>query len=178
MAISVSDKDLALFQKRQGDYQTKKLNLQKKYKALLSSNPETVALKKNTSNLFRTRSTEHNIDVRDFNQVISIDPQNLIAQIEGMTSYEKIVDETLQYGLLPTVVPELKSITIGGALSGIGIESSSFRYGLVHETVTEFEVLLGDGRIVLCQAGNEHSDLFFCFPKHLWNSRICFKSDY
>ena len=63
-----------------------------------------------------------------------------------MTTYEELADETLKYGLLPTVVPQLKTITIGGAISGIGIESSSFKYGLVHETVEEMEILLGDGR--------------------------------
>jgi FAD/FMN-containing dehydrogenase len=61
-------------------------------------------------------------------------------------------------------VPQLKSITIGGAASGVGIESSSFRYGLVHETLFEIEVLLGDGSVVTATPDNEHSDLFFGFP--------------
>ena len=50
---------------------------------------------------------------------------------------------------MPTVVPQLKSITIGGAIAGIGIESSSFKYGFVHETVQELEILLPDGTIVV-----------------------------
>jgi FAD/FMN-containing dehydrogenase len=62
------------------------------------------------------------------------------------------------------VVPQLKTITLGGALAGVGIESSSHRYGLVHDSVLETEVLLGDGRIVTCTADNEHADLFYGFP--------------
>jgi len=57
----------------------------------------------------------------------------------------------------------LKTITVGGAISGLGIESSSFRFGLVHETVEELEVLLGDGRLVVCSA-REEPELFFAFP--------------
>ncbi len=65
---------------------------------------------------------------------------------------------------MPCVVPQLKSITIGGAASGVGIESSSFKYGLVHETLLELEVLLGDGSVVTATPDNEHRDLFFGFP--------------
>ncbi|HSQ41356.1 MAG TPA: FAD-binding oxidoreductase, partial [Fibrobacteraceae bacterium] len=61
-------------------------------------------------------------------------------------------------------VPELKTITVGGAVSGIGIEATSFRYGLVHETVEEIEVLCGDGEVRLCRADNENADLFRAIP--------------
>lgn len=124
-----------------------------------------VGLAKSTSNLFRNRNgaSKRKIDVRGFNQVLRVDPGLMTADVEGMTTYETFVDETLQYGLLPTVVPQLKTITVGGAVSGVGIESSSFRYGLVHETVLEMEILLGDGRIVVCSPA-QNPDLFFGFP--------------
>ncbi|MBU1178001.1 FAD-binding oxidoreductase [Patescibacteria group bacterium] len=127
---------------------------------------QAIGLAKSTSNLFRQRqkTKTHKIDVKHFNNVISIDKENMVAKVEGMTTYEALVKETLRQGLLPTVVPELKSITIGGAVSGVGIESSSFKYGLVHETVSEIEVLLGDGRVVVCTPNNEYRDLFYGFP--------------
>jgi FAD/FMN-containing dehydrogenase len=65
---------------------------------------------------------------------------------------------------MPAVVPQLKSITLGGALAGVGIEATSFRHGLVHDTVTALEVLAPDGSIVTCTPENEHRDLFFGFP--------------
>jgi FAD/FMN-containing dehydrogenase len=46
----------------------------------------------------------------------------------------------------------------------VGIESSSFRYGLVHDSLLELEVLLPEGKVVVCNADNEHRDLFFGFP--------------
>jgi FAD/FMN-containing dehydrogenase len=124
-----------------------------------------IALKKKTSNLFRhtAKTKSPRLDVRRLNQVISVDPVNRIVETEGMTTYEDLVKETLKYSLLPAVVPELKSITIGGAFVGIGIEASSFRYGFVHETVEEIEVLTGDGKIINCRKDNEHRELFFAF---------------
>ena len=88
----------------------------------------------------------------------------MVAEVEGMTTFEAFVDATLPMGLRPPVVPELKTITVGGAVSGAGIEASSFRYGLVHETVEEMEVLCGDGTIRLCRPDNEHADLFHAIP--------------
>ena len=66
---------------------------------------------------------------------------------------------------MPAVVPQLKSITIGGAIAGIGIESSSFKYGFVHETMQELDVLASRRkRSWWPHRENEHRDLFFGFP--------------
>ena len=125
-----------------------------------------LALEKSTSNLFRQRVQEprHRLDVRHFNQVIHVDEKERFAEVEGMTTYEDLVRETLPFQLMPAVVPQLKSITIGGATAGIGIESSSFKYGFVHETILEIEVLLPDGTIAIATKDNEHRDLFVGFP--------------
>lgn len=125
-----------------------------------------VGLNKSSSNLFRHRTSDKKkkINVKHFNKVLHVDPIELIADIEGMAPYDEIVNETLKLNCLPTVVPELKSITIGGALTGVGIESSSFKFGLVHETVLEIEVLLSDGSVVIARPDNEFRDLFFGFP--------------
>jgi FAD/FMN-containing dehydrogenase len=64
---------------------------------------------------------------------------------------------------MPAVVPQLKSITLGGAVAGVGIEATSFRHGLVHETVLELEVLTGTGEVVTARPDNEHADLFHGF---------------
>jgi len=81
-----------------------------------------------------------------------------------MCTFEDFADACLVYGCYPAVVPELKTITVGGAVSGVGIEATSFRYGFVHEAVIEMEVLCGDGEIRVCRADNEFSDLFFAMP--------------
>ncbi|GAB3680961.1 FAD-binding oxidoreductase [Actinocorallia lasiicapitis] len=125
-----------------------------------------VRLAKTTSNLFRFRDAPAapGLDVGGFNKVLSVDAAARTAVVQGMTTYEDLVEATLPYGLMPTVVPQLKTITLGGAVTGLGIESSSYRYGLPHEGVRELEVLTGDGQIVTATRDNEHSDLFFGFP--------------
>jgi FAD/FMN-containing dehydrogenase len=124
-----------------------------------------LALDKTTSNLFRQRipAPRHRLDVRHFNQVIHVDVRARVAEVEGMTTYEDLVRETLPFQLMPAVVPQLKSITIGGALAGVGIESSSFTYGFVHETILEIDILLPDGTVVVATKDNAHRDLFFGF---------------
>jgi FAD/FMN-containing dehydrogenase len=81
-----------------------------------------------------------------------------------MTTYEDLVDATLPHGLMPLVVPQLKTITVGGALAGLGIESSSFRNGLAHESMLEVEVLTGDGRVVTATPEGEHAGLYRALP--------------
>lgn len=124
-----------------------------------------VGLDKTTSNLFRDRTAvrKRPLRVGDFNEVLGVDAAAGWVEVEGMTSYAQLVDVTLLHGVMPCVVPELKSITVGGAVSGVGIESSSFKYGLVHETVQEMEILVGDGRVLLCRPDNDYADLFFGF---------------
>ncbi|MBK1786978.1 FAD-binding protein [Prauserella cavernicola] len=125
-----------------------------------------VRLAKPTSNLFRPRSGSGSpgLDVSDFTHVLDVDVEARTADVEGMVTYEQLVDATLPHGLMPLVVPQLKTITLGGAVTGLGIESSSFRNGMPHESVLEMDLLTGSGEIVLARPDNEHSDLFFGFP--------------
>ena len=81
-----------------------------------------------------------------------------------MCTYEDLVAATLPLGLAPLVVPQLKTITVGGAATGGGIESTSFRSGLVFDDIVELDVLTGAGEIVTATPDNEHADLYFGFP--------------
>jgi len=124
-----------------------------------------VALDKDTSNLFRDRlpSTARRLDVRDFNHVLEVDTQEGWVDAEGMITYEELVDATLPRGSMPAVTPQIKSLTLGGAIAGVAIEASCFRHGLVHDTILEMDVLCGDGNVYRCSPTNEHRDLFFGF---------------
>ena len=96
--------------------------------------------------------------------MLDIDTAGGWVDVEGLTSYEELVAQTLPHGVMPAVVPQLKTITVGGAAAGVGIEATSFRYGLVHDTLLEIDVLLPDGEVLHCTPDNEHRDLFFGFP--------------
>lgn len=136
-------------------------------RATLAQREEVVpGLNKRTSNLFRNRSgaRRQRLDLSHFNQVVSVDAAAGHVDAEGMTTYADLVDATLPHGVMPSVVPELRSITLGGAATGVGIESTSFREGLVHHGLLEIDVLTPDGEIRHCTPDNEHRDLFFGFP--------------
>ncbi|MFW0793470.1 FAD-binding oxidoreductase [Gordonia sp. CPCC 205515] len=126
----------------------------------------TVRLAKKTSNLFRKRAKNPypGLDVSGLDRVISVDAAAKTADVAGMCTYENLVAATLPYGLAPKVVPQLKTITLGGAVTGLGIESTSFRNGLPHESVLEIDILTGAGEIITATPTNEHADLFFGFP--------------
>ena len=145
-------------------YEERRARLQGDYAALPVDAP--VRLAKRTSNLFRTRVTTDTpgLHVHDFAGVLAVDAQRGTADVQGMTTYEDLVAATLPHGLMPRVVPQLRTITLGGAVTGLGIESSSFRNGLPHESVLELEVLTGDGRVVIARPDNDHRSLYYGFP--------------
>ncbi|MDL5158192.1 FAD-binding oxidoreductase [Actinomycetospora termitidis] len=118
-----------------------------------------VRLHKKTSNLFRFRDGAGGLEVDGLDRVLHVDVGARTADVGGMTTYEDLVAATLPHGLMPLVVPQLKTITLGGAVVGLGIESTSFRDGLPHESVLAADVLTGGGEIVHATAENEHADL-------------------
>ncbi len=124
-----------------------------------------VRLGKKTSNLFRFGERQaHRLDTSALTGVVDVDLAARTAQVQGMTTYETLAAATLARGVMPLVVPQLKTITLGGAVTGLGIESTSFRHGLPHESVRAMDVLLADGDIVTATPDGEHADLFAAFP--------------
>lgn len=149
------------------DHESAVAQLRRSYDAVPAGEP--VRLAKRTSNLFRPRSAPRvpGLDVSGLTGVLTVDPAARTADVQGMCTYEDLVDATLPHGLMPLVVPQLRTITLGGAVTGLGIESTSFRNGLPHESVLELDVLTGAGEIVTARPTGEHADLFAAFPNSL-----------
>jgi FAD/FMN-containing dehydrogenase len=124
-----------------------------------------LALGKPTSNLFRDRepSVRRRLDLSALRHVVDIDVAHGWVDVEGSMTYEDLVTATLPHGVMPAVVPQLKTITVGGAAAGVGIEATSFAHGLVHHTMLEIDVLLASGDTVTCTPDNAHRDLFHAF---------------
>ena len=140
--------------------------LRTQYAAIPAGEP--VRLAKRTSNLFRPRerATRPGLDVAAFDGVLEVDAGRRTAVVQGMTTYEHLVDATLPHGLAPLCVPQLRTITLGGAVTGLGIESASWRNGLPHESVIEMDVMTGAGEVltVTREPDDPHADLFAGFP--------------
>lgn len=147
-------------------YETLQATLAAQYRAIPAGSP--IRLAKRTSNLFRPRDavSAPGLDVAAFDGVLHVDPVARTADVLGMTTYEHLVDATLPFGLMPMCVPQLRTITLGGAVTGLGIESASFRNGTPHESVVEMDILTGAGEILTVSGrpDDPHRDLFHGFP--------------
>ena len=83
---------------------------------------------------------------------------------EPLVSMGQLSRFLIERGYTLPVVPELDELTVGGLLMGFGIESSSHKYGLFQEICVEFEVVLGDGKVIKVTKDGEHRELFYALP--------------
>lgn len=126
-----------------------------------------ISLKSTTpSNTLRNgeyKKGTHKLDLSPLNSILIINKEEGWALVEPRITYKKLCALTLKEGLIPAVVPEFNSITLGGAIMGAALESSSHRYGQVNDTCLGFELILGNGEKVWASR-EEHSDLFYAIP--------------
>jgi FAD/FMN-containing dehydrogenase len=144
---------------------------------IVAQRPGPMRMKKATaSNTFRIQqiqsrdmadTKEARLDLSSFCHVIEVNTEEGWCDLEGPTTFETFVAETAKHGWMPLVVPELKTITVGGSIVGIGIESSSFKHGFVHEGLLEADILVASGKVITASPTNEYADLFAALPNSL-----------
>ncbi len=100
------------------------------------------------------------IDISELNQVIEVNTNEQYVLVEPNVSMDRLIEETLRYNLVPQVVMEFPGITVGGGIQGGAGESSSFKYGLFHDTCLEYEVVLGNGEVIITSP-TQNKDLFY-----------------
>jgi FAD/FMN-containing dehydrogenase len=104
--------------------------------------------------------TDERMDISDLDGILAIDRDRRLCVAEPGVTFADLVAATLPLGLAPVIVPELKTITIGGAVSGCSIESMSFIHGGFHDTCVEYEIVTARGDVVVCTPDNGHEFLF------------------
>ena len=72
--------------------------------------------------------------------------------------------EAIENLKMKSILEQLSSITVGGAISGISIESSSFKYGWGHDSVLDMDILVSSGEVHYATRDNTFSDLFNAIP--------------
>ncbi len=97
---------------------------------------------------YKERAPE--IDLRPLNHILEIDVEARTCTAESGVALADLVAETLKHGLVPYTVSELKTITIGGAVSGCSIESMSYVHGGFHDKCLEYELVDGRGEVRTC----------------------------
>mmetsp|Transcript_24063 Transcript_24063/g.27535 ORF Transcript_24063/g.27535 Transcript_24063/m.27535 type:complete len:583 (+) Transcript_24063:83-1831(+) len=113
---------------------------------------------------YRTYKNKWNAIEMPLYDILDVDTESMIVRVEPFVSIGQLTHTLNPKGYTLPVVPEMDDLTVGGLINGTGIESSSHKYGLFHEIVTELELLLGDGTVVVATATNEYKDLFHGVP--------------
>jgi FAD/FMN-containing dehydrogenase len=96
------------------------------------------------------RRFDEKIDLSDLDQILEIDPMGMTCTAEPAVTFDEVVQAALRYGLVPIIVPEHKTISLGGSVAGCSIESMSFKHGGFHDTCLEYEIITAKGDILRC----------------------------
>nr|POE47695.1 delta(24)-sterol reductase [Quercus suber] len=99
------------------------------------------------------------VDTNRLNKVLHVDVQAQTALVQPNVPMDRLVEATLQHGLIPPVVMEFPGITTGGGYAGTSGESSSFKHGFFNKTLTQVEMVLANGDIVT-SSDSQSADLF------------------
>jgi FAD/FMN-containing dehydrogenase len=106
------------------------------------------------------RRADAKLDVSDLDHILALDPVRQVCVAEPGATFDAVVRACLAHGLMPMVVPELASITVGGAVAGCALESTSFRRGGFHDTCVAYEVITTAGDVLYCTSDNDHALVF------------------
>src|SRR5215471_20834626 len=101
------------------------------------------------------RYGDESVDISDLDAIIAVDPVTRTCVAEPGVTFVDLVAATLRHGLVPAIVPELKTITIGGAVAGCSIESMSWRHGGFHDSCLEYELVSGAGEVLAVSPKDE-----------------------
>ncbi|KAK8876811.1 24-dehydrocholesterol reductase-like protein precursor [Apiospora arundinis] len=112
-----------------------------------------------STNSTRPAHNDTVVDISCLRRILKIDPYLQTALVEPTVPMDKLVEATLEVGLMPPVVMEFPGITVGGGFSGSAGGSSSFKSGYFSETVREIEIVRADGEVCRASA-SKNTDLF------------------
>ncbi|KAH7030471.1 hypothetical protein B0J12DRAFT_583389 [Macrophomina phaseolina] len=106
-----------------------------------------------------TRRDHNVINLSALSNVLKVDKESRTAWVEPNVPMDRLVEETMKYGLVPPVVMEFPGITVGGGYAGTSGESSSFKHGFFDRTINWVEMILASGEVVKASR-LERADLF------------------
>lgn len=97
------------------------------------------------------------VDTRPFDAVRLRDDGNI--EVGAGATWRDVAATALRAGLTTAVLPNYLDLSIGGTVSVGGVGATSHRHGLVTDTVTELEVVTGEGEVLTCSR-DENAELF------------------
>lgn len=95
--------------------------------------------------------------------ILDLNTEKKIIRVEPMVTMGDITHFLIPRGFALAVQVEMDDLTIGGLCMGVGIETSSHRYGFLFETIEAYEIIAADGSLVRVTR-TENADLFHALP--------------
>ncbi|VVB95261.1 D-lactate dehydrogenase (acceptor) [uncultured archaeon] len=99
------------------------------------------------------------IDTKKLNKCLDIDIHGKFAYFEAGITWIELYDILKRYDLTFDVAPSSATCTVGGAISVGGFDNHSFIKGSSADQIKELEVVLPDGKIVVCNS--EKNNIIF-----------------
>jgi delta24-sterol reductase len=78
--------------------------------------------------------------------ILEVNQESKTCKVEPMVTCGQLTHCLIPLGWTLPVLPELDDLTVGGLVSGVGIETSSHIHGLFQHICVSFEIVMPDGR--------------------------------
>ena len=95
--------------------------------------------------------------------VLDIDTKKMTVKVEPMVTMGDITHYLLPKGYALKIQVEMDDLTVGGLCMGLGIETTSHRFGLLFETIRSYELVTAEGNH-LHVTEESYPDLFHTLP--------------
>ena len=69
--------------------------------------------------------------------ILSLDEEKKTVRVEPMVNMGQLSHFLIPKGYTIPVLPEMDDLTVGGLYMGVGVETSSHKYGLFNDSVVE-----------------------------------------
>jgi cytokinin dehydrogenase len=100
------------------------------------------------------------LDMKSMGRILEVDEAAKTVTVESGAIWRDVVARTYRHGLMPPVLTNNLSVTVGGTLSIAGIGVASFKHGAQTDNVEELEVVTVDGTLHRCSR-REKAELFW-----------------
>ena len=110
------------------------------------------------------KSASQTVNMSDLTNILEVDEARGVVRVEPFVTVGDAASYLDARGLQLEATIEMKDATLGGLVMALGMTTHSHVCGLVHDTVTAYEIITAKGDLHHVTPDNEHADLFRALP--------------
>ena len=95
--------------------------------------------------------------------IICLDKKRNVVKTEPLVDMRYMTRYLIPKGYQLAVQVEMEDLTVGGLCMGLGMETTSHRFGLIQETIESFDIVLASGELLHVTREN-NPELFYTLP--------------